>query len=99
MIMEVALPISFPTAAAAGAIFPNDIKLDEVVAENVLDQMRQKAWSIRKLAAFAELSNSYVSELLRPGDEHRQAPSMTLRTLEKLASALGASPRDLLLSR
>jgi transcriptional regulator with XRE-family HTH domain len=52
--------------------------------------MRRKKWSVNQLADFAGVGRGYLSELLRG------MKSPTVRTLAKIAAALGVGVRDLL---
>jgi len=67
-----------------------DQRLQTVVCERIREAARRKGLSVNRLADFAGLSSSYLSAVLR-GEK-----SPTLRTLDRVATALEIDPFVLL---
>jgi len=69
-----------------------------IVAANVYRRRMAKdpRWSQEKLARMAELSRSTVAVIEDSRDPSRAANAARLDTLDRIASALGCKPEDLL---
>jgi transcriptional regulator with XRE-family HTH domain len=62
----------------------------EVLGRQVLAKRKEKGWSQEELGEKAEISRNYVSQI-----ERGEAESISIKVINKLASALGVSPSDL----
>jgi XRE family transcriptional regulator of biofilm formation len=61
------------------------------LGKRLIDLRKKKGWSLRELGLRADIAHTYVSRI-----ERGEIPGIGIRTLEKLATALGVT-RDALL--
>ncbi|WP_075063461.1 helix-turn-helix domain-containing protein [Ornatilinea apprima] len=60
------------------------------LGRQVLARRKEKGWSQEQLGKIANISRNYVSQI-----ERGEANSISIKVINKLAIALGASPSDL----
>jgi len=60
------------------------------LGRQVLAKRKDKGWSQEKLGQMADISRNYVSQI-----ERGEADSISIKVINKLAIALGASPAEL----